>query len=80
MNLFSAIGKGIARLINDTHAERQRQKAGEVAFNRVGKKMKKARKNHKRINGSKMYRMEYQKELRRIQAQHDRNEQFISDL
>ena len=80
MGLFSAIGKGVARFVNDKHAENQRKKAKSVAYGKAGIRMKKASKRHTYLNGSKAYKEELRKENRRISVQHKRTDNFISDL
>ena len=80
MGLFSAIGKGIARLANDKYAENRRKKAKKVAFENAGERMKNASKHHTYINGSKTFKEELRKENRKIKEQHKRTDHFISDL
>ena len=80
MSLFSALGKGIARFANDKRAENQRKKAKKIARKKTGKRIKKAKKSHKYINGSKAYRAELRKENRKISKRHKRIDNFISDL
>ena len=80
MGLFSAFGKGLARFANDKHANYQRKKAKSVAYKKAGKRMGKASKSHKYINGSKAYKQELRKENQRISEQHKRTDNFINDL
>ena len=80
MSLLSAFGKLFARAANDKHADHQRKKAKKVAFKKTGKKMKKANKRNKHIDGSKTFKSELRKEHRRISKQHKRTEDFINDL
>ena len=80
MSLFSAIGKGIARRLNDKHADNQRKKAKEVAYKKAGKDMKSSNKRGKYINGSATYKKKLAEEYARIDANHKRTEYFINDV
>ena len=80
MSLFSAIGKSVARYINNKHAESQRENAKTVVFKKVGKNIRKARKSGVFVNGSKLYRDELNKEYARIDAKQMRRDNFISDI
>ena len=80
MSLFSAIGKGIARSINDKHAENQRKKAKEVAYKKTGKTLRKASKHGEYVNGSATYKKKLAEEYARIDANHKRTEYMINDV
>lgn len=80
MGFISSIGKGVLRSINDKHADNQHEKAKDVAYEKVGKRMRNAKKKGYRIDGSKAYRQELRKEHNRINVNHKRREDMINDL
>ena len=80
MGLFSALGKGLLRTLNDKHADNQREDAKGVAYEKAGKRLKKAKKTGKYISGKKTFQEEFEKELNRIDTNHKRRNDIINDL
>ena len=80
MGLLSALCKGALRSLNDKHAESQREDAKDVAYQKAGKRLKKAKKTGKYISGKKAYQEELEKEHKRIDTKHERRNSMINDL
>lgn len=80
MSLFSAIMKGVARYVNDSVANHNREKAKKIAFKNTGKKIQSAKKSGTFINGSQAYKKELRKQTNSVNRKHKIGENFINDL
>ena len=80
MSLLSAIAKSGLRAINNKFAQRNRQKAKGTAYGKVGKSIQIAKKQNRYVDGSKLYKQQYSKELRAVNAKYNFFDNFISDL
>lgn len=59
MGLFSAVGKCIARCINEAITDNRRKKAKQVAYKKVGKKLKKQLNNIDTLTARKLIKKNY---------------------
>ena len=66
MKFFSAIGKRLADKANSNLTKKQTKQAQRNAYMATGRKIKQAKKNHKRIKGSSVYRAEFKKEMQKF--------------
>lgn len=80
MKFFSAFMKSIARDVNDSIADHNREKAKDTAFKNAGKQISSAKKSGTYVNGSQIYKKELQKQNALIDRKHKRREKFIDDL
>lgn len=80
MSLLSAIAKSGFRAVNNKFAQSNKQKAKTTAYNKVGKSIKIAKRQNRYVNGSKLYKEQYSKELRTITKTHTFFDKLISDF
>ena len=66
MKIFSTLWKFLLKKLSDSQTKRDTIKAQKTAYKTVGKKMRKARMQHKRINGKAAYRSEFNKEMKKV--------------
>lgn len=70
MKFFSVIGKRLADKANSNFTKKQTKQAQRNAYMATGRKIKQAKKNHKRIKGSLVYRAEFKKEMQKVEKRH----------
>ena len=70
MKFFSVIGKRLADKANSNLTKKQTKQAQRNAYMATGRKIKQAKKNHKRIKGSSVYRSEFKKEMQKVEKRH----------
>ena len=80
MNFLSAITKGFLRQLNNKLTESDTKKAKRIAFSKTGNKLRVAKKQNRKVNGSRIYKSELKKQLDPIQKRHDFFDDFIGDL
>ena len=80
MNLFKSVVKAAARAINDANSNRKRDNVKSLTYRQTGKQLKQAQKSGQFVNGSTLYRINLEKNKRRIEQSHSNLEKFIDSL
>lgn len=80
MSLISAGLKYIARTANDMLLNRNTQTAKKIAYQKTGKAIQQANQKGYFIDGTKLYRKNYNKTIVVAKAKHHNRDKFISEL
>lgn len=80
MGIFKAGSKFIARKVNDSVTNRQRDTVQEKTYRQTGKQLQQASKQGRHVNGRALYEKNLKRNTRAIEQNSKNREKFINDL
>lgn len=80
MSLFNALFSTALFKASQDKFNRDKKKAQQTAYDNVGKKMRRAKKNNQYIDGSREYHKEHRKEIKKAKDKKDVRDHFINKL
>lgn len=80
MSLVNALFSTLLFKANQSKFNRDKRNAQKTAYFKTGQKMKWAKKNKRRINGSREYQKQYQKEFQKVNDKNEVRQHFLSKL
>lgn len=80
MGLFKAVGLAVASRINDSITQRETRKAKQIAYESTGKKLQRAKKRGRFVDGKDAYHRELRKQMVDVNKGHQRRTDFSNNL